>query len=275
MLAFISGGTNGIGADVAARLAGNGAGVVVTGQNPERGQRFVASLPGAGHAFAQFDVSDGGAWREALDLHVGPRPLDFLFLNAGSVSSTAGSADPLEILDGPNFRRMVAVNLDGVVTGLRESLPYLYRAASPKVVVTASIAGLETYPHDPVYAAVKTGVIALVRSIAPALAGKGVVITAICPGGTLTGMMHEDFVERRPDGSLMSRRTGNPIQPPERVTDVVEQLVHSSQPGAIWLIDARTPVRVVERPELWPGKDALGPAGSDGIQGEIREISAT
>jgi NAD(P)-dependent dehydrogenase (short-subunit alcohol dehydrogenase family) len=173
MLAFVSGGTNGIGADVAARLAGNGASVIVTGQNPERGQRFVASLAGTGHAFAQFDVSDEVAWRESLDRHIGRRQLDFLFLNAGLVSSTAGSADPLELLDGPNFRRMVAVNLDGVVTGLRESLPYLYRAASPKVVVTASIAGLETYPHDPVYAAVKTGVIALVRSIAPTLAGKG------------------------------------------------------------------------------------------------------
>jgi hypothetical protein len=34
-------------------------------------------------------------------------------------------------------------------------------------------------------------------------------------------------------------------------------------------------VRVVERPELWLGKDATGTAGSDGIQGEIREISAT
>src|SRR5687768_14622213 len=62
--------------------------------------------------------------------------------------------------------------------------------------------GLIPDPHDPVYAAAKTGVTALVRSIAPTPAAKGVVITAICPGGTLTGMMHESFVERGADGSL-------------------------------------------------------------------------
>ena len=257
MLAFISGGTNGIGADVAARLAGNGAGVIVTGQNEERVRRFIGSLPGSGHAFAQFDVSDEAAWREALERYVGGRPLDFLFLNAGSVSSVAGSDDAVELLDGANFRRMVSVNLDGVVTGLRVGLPFLYPAAAPKVVVTSSIAGLIPDRHDPVYAAVKTGVIALVRSIAPTLAELGVVVTAICPGGTLTGMMHERFVERRADGSLISKRTGSPIQPPERVTEVVERLLDSSEPGDIWLIDARTPVRVFERPELWPGKDVV------------------
>lgn len=84
----------------------------------------------------------------------------------------------------------------------------------------------------------------------------GVVVAAICPGGTLTRMMHEHFVERRADGGLSSKRTGSPIQPPERVTDVVERLLHSSGPGDVWLVDARTPVRAVERPELWPGKDA-------------------
>src|SRR5215211_2284442 len=133
MLAFISGGTNGIGADVAARLAGKGADVIVTGQNEDRGRRFLATLPGSGHVFAQFDVSDEAAWREALERHVDGRPLDFLFLNAGAVSSVAGSDDPVELLDGANFQRVVGVNLHGVVTGLRAALPFLYSAAAPKV----------------------------------------------------------------------------------------------------------------------------------------------
>ena len=254
MLALITGGTNGIGADTAKRLAARGDQVIFTGRNEDRGRRLLDSLPGTGHVFAPLEAGDEAAWRDALERSVGDRPLDVLILNAGGGSSVAGAADPIELLDSVSLERMFELTLKDVVIGLRLSLPYLYRASAPKVIVTSSIAGLVPNYRDPIYSALKTGAVALVRAIAPALAERGVIIKAVCPGSTLTGMTPAHFVEERLDGTLISKRTGSPIQPPERVSELYAQLIESSEPGDVWVVDARTPVRVVESPELWPGK---------------------
>jgi NAD(P)-dependent dehydrogenase (short-subunit alcohol dehydrogenase family) len=99
------------------------------------------------------------------------------------------------LLDSASFDRMVDLHLKDVVVGLRLSLPYLYAAADPKVIVTSSIAGLVSNFRDPVYSAVKS-------ARAGDRAGprhEGVTITAVCPGGTLTGMMPPQFVDERTD----------------------------------------------------------------------------
>jgi NAD(P)-dependent dehydrogenase (short-subunit alcohol dehydrogenase family) len=254
MLAVVTGGTNGIGADAVKRLAARGDQVIFTGRDEERGRRLVESLPGDGHRFARLEAGDEAAWRETLERHVGDRSLDVLILNAGANSSVAGSEDPIELLETANFDRMFEVNVKDVVIGLRLSLPYLYRASAPKVIVTSSIAGLLPNYRDPVYSAAKAASIAFVRSVAPALAARGVTITAVCPGATFSGITSPEFVEESADGTLISKRTGSPVQSPERVSDVFEQLIESSVPGDIWVVDIRTPNRVFEAPELWPGK---------------------
>ena len=254
MLALITGGTNGIGADAAMRMAARGDHVIFTGRNRDRGQELLSALPGAGHVFVPLEAGDDAAWQDALERHVGDRPLDVLILNAGGGSSTAGAQDPIELLDPVNLERMFDLNLKDAVIGLRLSLPYLYKADAPKVIVTASIAGLVPNYLDPIYSTLKAGAIALVRAIAPALAERGVTITAVCPGSTLTGMTPAHFVTEHQDGTLISRRTGSPIQAAERVSELFDQLIESSQPGDVWLVDPRTPTRVFESAELWPGK---------------------
>ncbi|MCU1476346.1 MAG: short-chain dehydrogenase/reductase [Subtercola sp.] len=254
MLALITGGTNGIGADAVKRLAARGDQVIFTGRDEERGRRLVESLPGDGHSFARLEAGDEAGWRNVLERYISDRPLDVLILNAGANSSVAGSQDPIELLDSENFERMLGVNVRDVVIGLRLSLPYLYRATAPKVIVTSSIAGLLPNHRDPVYSAAKAASIAFVRSVAPALAARGVTITAVCPGATFSGITSPEFVEESPDGTLISKRTGSPIQSPERVSEMFEQLIESSVPGDVWVVDIRTPIRVFEAPELWPGK---------------------
>jgi NAD(P)-dependent dehydrogenase (short-subunit alcohol dehydrogenase family) len=106
-----------------------------------------------------------------------------LLLNAG----IAGGGTDLGALDLDRYHRLMKVNVDGVLYGLREMLP---RLARPGVVtVTASLAGLMGVPADPVYAMTKHAVVGLVRSAAADLAAQDVRIHAVCPGFVETPLL--------------------------------------------------------------------------------------
>jgi NAD(P)-dependent dehydrogenase (short-subunit alcohol dehydrogenase family) len=87
------------------------------------------------------------------------------------------------------FDRVLAVNLRGVVLGLRAALPALRAAGGGRIVVTASISGLGGDPGLFSYNASKGAVVNLVHSVALDLAPEGIRINAVCPGGIRgTGM---------------------------------------------------------------------------------------
>ena len=156
--AIVTGGASGIGAALVSRLRAEGLEVesldVVNG----------------------FDVSDPDHW-EAVG------PVDVACLNAGVLG---GPPDPAELtVDG--YRRAVAVNVDGVVLGVRRLATVM--PAGGRIVCTASLAGLTAAPDDPVYAATKHAVVGFVRSAAPALAARGLSINAVCPGFADTPMV--------------------------------------------------------------------------------------
>ena len=156
--AIVTGGASGIGAALVERL---------------RVEGFdVESLDLA----TGFDVADPEHWES-----VGP--VDVACLNAGVLG---GPFDPAAIeLD--RYRRAFAVNVDGVVLGVRrlaETMP-----SSGRIVATASLAGLMGIRVDPVYAATKHAVVGFVRSVAPTLAERGISINAICPGMVDTPML--------------------------------------------------------------------------------------
>ena len=249
-LALITGGTSGIGAATAQRLAAQGYELLLTGRDRDKGERFVESLPGTGHRFLSFDVSSEWETESAVRDAVGSRALDVLFLNAGRVSSNRTTTDPVELLDSDNFAQLVGVNLTGVVAGLRSALPALYRAERPRVIVTSSVQGLAPTDLDPIYATVKSAVVAFVRAMALRLEPHGVRITAVCPGGTVSGMVPEESIERRANGDIIFRRTGQLIQSSEDVADVVLTIIETDTSGDAWLVDANQPVRRFEFPTL-------------------------
>ena len=128
--------------------------------------------------------------------------------------------DPLGLAGSAGYRRVFAVNVDGVVLGLAALRPLLAPGAS--VVVTASQAGLTPLPFDPYYAMTKHAVVGFVRSMAPPLAAVDIRINALCPGGIDTAIVPTRsgrLCPPRPSGrrpsspahsspSLLSRRQG-------------------------------------------------------------------
>ena len=184
-LAVVTGGGRGIGRAVAAALSAAGQRVVVMGRNEASLREAVASGDAAGHRGV--DVTDGEAFRRAL-AEVGA--VEILVNNAGAAHS-----EPFVKTGDAEFRAIMAVNFDSVVTATRAVLPGMIARRYGRVISIASVAGVRGFAYASAYAAAKHAVVGLTKSIALEVAKRGVTVNAVCPGYVDTDIMKEN-VER-------------------------------------------------------------------------------
>jgi NAD(P)-dependent dehydrogenase (short-subunit alcohol dehydrogenase family) len=148
--------------------------------------------------------------------------LDGVVLNAGV--GAAGAIDQQSMEDAD---RVLAVNLRGVMLGIRASIPALRQAGGGAIVVTASVSGLFGDPSMWAYNASKGGVINLVRSVAIDLANEGIRVNAVCPGGIAGTGMTLPMEQHAPD-HFEEMRSHVPMQRwgrPEEVAAVIAFLL--------------------------------------------------
>jgi NAD(P)-dependent dehydrogenase (short-subunit alcohol dehydrogenase family) len=205
------------------------------------GDERAAAVTAAGATFVACDVSDLEAWA-AVASHVRESlgGLDQLFLNAGIMTRSARdpiSDDPLDLAGSAGYRRLFAVNVDGVVFGLAAMRPLLSSGAS--VVVTSSVAGLVGLPFDPYYAMTKHAVVGFVRSMAEPLAADGVRINAICPGGMDTAIVPDEL-----------RRAGISMRSAHDSALAVLDVAARDDTGGTWLFGPGDEARKYETPPI-------------------------
>jgi NAD(P)-dependent dehydrogenase (short-subunit alcohol dehydrogenase family) len=185
--ALVTGGGRGIGRAIAAALAGAGATVTVIG----RDSRALGDAVSAGdaQAFVAADVTDPAAVKMAVDIAAGDRgAFDLLIANAGAAESA-----PFARSDDQLFRRMLEVNLMGVVHAAQAVLGQMVERGFGRIVAVASTAGLKGYPYVSAYCAAKHAVVGLVRALALETAATGVTVNAVCPGFTDTDLVAESL----------------------------------------------------------------------------------
>ena len=208
MKAIVTGGAAGLGAAIADRL---------------RTEQFEVEALDlvTGSSVKPFDVSDPSCWE-------GVGPVDVACLNAGVLG---GPPDPAD-LDLDAYRRAFAVNVDGVVLGVRRLAVVMPRGG--RIVATASLAGLTAVPEDPVYAATKHAVVGFVRGVAPALERRGIAINAVCPGFADTAMVGREAREAFAAAAF-------PLLAASEVADAVWVALESGLTGRAWVVQPGRP----------------------------------
>jgi 3-oxoacyl-[acyl-carrier protein] reductase len=196
-VAFVTGGGSGIGAATARRLLHEGATVAsldLGGEPPE------------GVLALSADVSDSREVEAAVARareELGP--IDVLVCSAGITGESLATVDVTD----EEWRRVMAIDADGVFFCNRAVLPGMIERGYGRIVNVASIAGKEGNPMAAAYSAAKAAVIAMTKSIGKDVARSGVLVNCIAPAVIETPMLGgmadyhiEYMVERIPLGRM-------------------------------------------------------------------------
>jgi NAD(P)-dependent dehydrogenase (short-subunit alcohol dehydrogenase family) len=189
----------------------------VTGGRSGIGAAIVAALGDADVTI--LDLADGHDVGEVATWHALEGPFDAAFLNAGIA---IGVDDIAEVTD-EDYRRIMRVNVDGVVFGVRRLAQVMPEGA---IVVTASLAGLTGMPSDAIYSLTKHALVGFVRSVAPQLAP--VTINAVCPGIADTPMIDAQ--------RAAFSAAGFPLVASDAVAEAVWRAATSGSSGEAWFV---------------------------------------
>jgi len=225
--AVVTGGGTGIGAAIAAALAADGASVTVMGRRLEPLEATAGKLKGARCVLC--DVTDIDAVEAAFqEARADAGPVEILVNNAG-----AAEAVPFHKMDVRHWRRMLAVNLDGVFNCTRAVYDDVRTSGWGRIINVASTAAVKGYAYVSAYCAAKHGVVGLTRALALETAKTGVTVNAVCPGYTDTEIVRNAVKNitaatgRSEEEALAQITSGNPqgrLILPSEVADAVNWL---------------------------------------------------
>ena len=235
-VALVTGAANGIGRSAALVLAREGAKIVATDLQDEKGAGLLRELRASGCEceYYHHDVTREEDWQSIVaQTRARFGRLDILVNNAG-----IGLSGPVVDMAFADWKRQVAVNLDGVFLGVKHSLPLMRAGGGGSIINVSSIAGIKASPNVSGYCATKGGVRLFTKSVALecAAAKDGVRVNSLHPGITETAIW-DTLIGTVEDGSNGGRERGPTL---DKLTERAVPLGYKAAPedianGILWL----------------------------------------
>lgn len=208
-VAIVTGASSGLGLAMAKKFLEEGAKVVFSDINEEKGQAIVSQLENA--IFVKCNVTKSeevnNLIKKAVEEFGG---LDIMVNNAGTAS--LGTVD---VLSDDDWQRVIDVNLTGVFYGVRAAAKYMKENnVKGSIINTSSILGINGFVGAISYCAAKGGVNQITRTAAMELASCGIRVNAVAPGFISTemtkGILEDEKTKQFLEGSTPLGRIGEP-----------------------------------------------------------------
>ncbi len=191
-VALITGAASGIGHAIAKRYAAAGARIVIADLDEEKAASAARELAGDKGMGLRMDVTseeEVNAGVAAAVKHFGT--IDVLVSNAG-----IQIVHPIEEFGFGEWKKMLAIHLDGAFLTTRACIPHMYKQGSGSVIYMGSVHSHEASPLKSAYVTAKHGLLGLARTIAKEGGKHGVRANVICPGFVRTPLVDKQIPEQ-------------------------------------------------------------------------------
>lgn len=238
-VAFVTGGSAGMGAATVRAFAEAGAAVAIVDLDADAAAQLAAGLHARGLRALGIgcDVADEQQVRDSVARTVDTfGSLDMAFNNAGIMLPPVDSADET----AEAFDQLVAVNLRGVWASMKHELVQMRRQGSGAIVNCSSLGGLVGGNGRATYHATKHGVIGQTKSIALQYGPLGVRVNAVCPGTIETPMVAQMAARGELDREVVA--AGSPLRRLGRPEEIAAAVLWLCSDGASYVTGVALPV---------------------------------
>ena len=192
-VAIVTGAASGIGHGIAKRFVEAGGRVVIADIKLDQAEQAARQLGGTDKAIAvEMDVTSEDAVNKGVAQAVSSfGTVDILVSNAG-----VQIVHPVEEFPFSEWKKMLAIHLDGAFLTTKACLPHMYKQKSGSIIFMGSVHSKEASPLKSAYVTAKHGLLGLARVIAKEGAEHGVRANVICPGFVKTPLVEKQIPEQ-------------------------------------------------------------------------------
>lgn len=238
-VAIITGGASGIGRQTALLFAEEGANVIITDVDENKGEQVLEEIKAINTKtlFIKHDVSQENDWKSVVYQSTDKfQHVDILFNNAGIYI-----IKPIPEIDLETWNKLMNINVTGVFLGLKHVLPVMEKNRAGSVINACSTAGLRGYEGHLLYGASKGAVRSMTKDAAAEYASKGIRINSIHPDYITTAMTdYASEITHRSKGEMNTSHPLGRMGDPKEVAKSVLFLASddsSFSTGAEFIID--------------------------------------